>query len=265
MSTDSNKQSVYEHFAYLLAAFKVASYTLVLFQIGSVAAWLEEYWFPFTHFIWDSLTTILRLPELPLYVKDSLTALLFFLPLGVSTINSSKLSRKSTASLKTTVIAAVFGILILYLMASFVIKVFIHGSLIGVNAFDSSWFLLYLLSIVLLSIISDISRSAEIKESNFKRLIHALGGGIFLSVIVLIIFGSFAMLFFTLVGIYITVPSYKFLVTSIIVLTVMCIVRTVYFRSDLMFKLAGAVLALILSAAVFELVLHLKVTVENIS
>lgn len=101
----------------LLAGFKLALILIGWFGFGSVAKWVLEQWYPFTRWVWDAFAIALSFPELPIAVKDSLTALVFFLPLGITAFFWPSGSTTSTASNRIRIIAIVLGLVLLLVVS----------------------------------------------------------------------------------------------------------------------------------------------------
>ena len=62
----------------ILAGFKLAVIVIGYFGFGSFAKWVISYWYPFTRLVWDTIMNTFSLLILPILVKVSLTALVFF-------------------------------------------------------------------------------------------------------------------------------------------------------------------------------------------
>ena len=115
MKPKETGRAILDELSPILAGFKLAVILIGYFGVGSFAKWVVTYWYPFTRWIWDSVASFLSLPEFPLLVKDSLTALFFFLPLGVTAIVQKSKGDKS-GSESYRVIGAFFGLLFLFVI-----------------------------------------------------------------------------------------------------------------------------------------------------
>ena len=73
----------------LLAGLKLTAAFMTFFGIGTIGQWLISTFYPFTRLLWSDLLSWLKLPDISNLEKDALTALLFFLPLGVSSAISA--------------------------------------------------------------------------------------------------------------------------------------------------------------------------------
>ncbi len=100
----------------ILAGFKLALIVTGWFGLGSVAQWVITRWYPFTRWVWDQVTAYFEFPELPVVVKDSLTALVFFLPLGIGALLSRNNNMTAGSILRHRLLAAFFGVLFLGLI-----------------------------------------------------------------------------------------------------------------------------------------------------
>lgn len=70
--------------AQFLAGAKLTAAVLSYLGIGQIGKWLFETFYPFTRLMWGDLFLWLNIPNVSDIEKDALTAVLFFLPLGVS-------------------------------------------------------------------------------------------------------------------------------------------------------------------------------------
>jgi hypothetical protein len=98
----------------ILAGFKLALILISWFGLGSVASWVISYWYPFTRRVWDLVCDYLSIPVFSDLVKDSLTALVFFLPIGVSSISCRH--SLDGGSLKIRFLGAFFGFFLLFVI-----------------------------------------------------------------------------------------------------------------------------------------------------
>jgi hypothetical protein len=121
MAVKDDIKSVLRELSPILAGFKLAVIIIGYFGLGSVAKWVISYWYPFTRWVWDRVADLFFLPEFPVIIKDSLTALLFFLPLGVTAI-WQWFSGKTDSKDSHRVMGAVFGILILIVICKDVVS-----------------------------------------------------------------------------------------------------------------------------------------------
>ena len=98
----------------ILAGFKLALIVIGWFGLGSVASWVIERWYPFTRWVWDQMTEFFLWPTLPIVVKDSLTALVFFLPLGIGAIFQAR--HKDESRFRQRLLGTFFGCFFLVLI-----------------------------------------------------------------------------------------------------------------------------------------------------
>ncbi|SLN70443.1 hypothetical protein PSM7751_03729 [Pseudooceanicola marinus] len=113
MFSKDDFRSIAQEFSSILAGFKLALILISYFGLGSVAKWVVSHWYPFTRWAWDQLCQYLTLPSFPDVVKDSLTALIFFAPLGITAFAESKKSEAASRNLTHQVSGAFFGFLFL--------------------------------------------------------------------------------------------------------------------------------------------------------
>jgi len=110
-SIGENSAEVLRELSPILAGAKLATIILGYVGVGSFAKWVIEEWYPFTRWVWDQVTVFLDLPSLSQIEKDSLTVLVFFLPLGISAfLNKVRGNTEQNPTLKTRFISALFGI-----------------------------------------------------------------------------------------------------------------------------------------------------------
>ncbi|MDB2439528.1 hypothetical protein N9W89_12510 [Hellea sp.] len=102
----------------MLAGFNLAAAFVGFFGIGAFASWVLESWRPFTHWIWDSFFKWLQWPALSDLEKDALTAVLFFLPMGVwSIVRRYRKGKDGPFSVITISVATIAAASFLYLVA----------------------------------------------------------------------------------------------------------------------------------------------------
>ena len=78
----------------LFAGIKITMAFLSYLSIGQIGKWLFETFYPFTRLLWSDFLEWLNLPEISILEKDALTAALFFIPLGISSIFSHFTNRE---------------------------------------------------------------------------------------------------------------------------------------------------------------------------
>lgn len=136
MSIREDLKSVLSELSPILAGFKLAVIIISWFGFGSVASWIVGHWYPFTRWVWDQVAIMISLPTFPDVVKDSLTALVFFLPLGVSALFKRDSSIQSSALHRF--LGAMFGIGILLVICKDVIsEIIIYISSLDRDAAES--------------------------------------------------------------------------------------------------------------------------------
>ncbi|OOE86853.1 hypothetical protein BZG73_03155, partial [Salinivibrio siamensis] len=137
MSLKEDLKSVLAELSPILAGFKLAVIVIGYFGFGSVAKWIISYWYPFTRWVWNQVAIVLYLPEFPLIVKDSLTALVFFMPLGITAI-SQRIRGVEKSEEKHRVSSALFGFLFLILICKDVITSILDSLSTSIQEFNSS-------------------------------------------------------------------------------------------------------------------------------
>lgn len=126
MSIKDDLKSVSQEISSILAGFKLALIVISYFGLGSVAKWVISHWYPFTRWLWDLFCEYYKLPIFPVVVKDSLTALVFFIPLAMAAI--IEIRKKSEDENKNThrLLGAFFGFLFLVLICKDVISSIVY-------------------------------------------------------------------------------------------------------------------------------------------
>jgi len=79
----------------ILAGAKVTAAFITFLGFGQISRWLSDVFYPFTRILWGDLFLWLNLPDISAIEKDALTALLFFVPLAVSSLLSKRISDES--------------------------------------------------------------------------------------------------------------------------------------------------------------------------
>jgi hypothetical protein len=121
MSLEKDIKSVLAELSPILAGFKLAVIVIGYFGLGSVAKWIISYWYPFTRWVWDEVAILLSFPEFPIIVKDSLTALIFFLPLGITAV-LQRIRGENNNTARDRFWGGLFGFLFLFLICKDVIS-----------------------------------------------------------------------------------------------------------------------------------------------
>lgn len=116
MTIRNDVKSVARELSPILAGFKLAVIVIGYFGFGSLAKWIIQFWYPFTRWVWDQITFNLSLPNLPNTVKDSLTAFVFFLPLGVTALLNLKNGNAELTSAPKRSFALFLGLLLLVIV-----------------------------------------------------------------------------------------------------------------------------------------------------
>lgn len=122
MSLRKDLKSLFYELSSIVAGFKLALIAISYFGLGSVAKWVISYWYPFTRRIWDEVCRYVSIPELPNVVKDSLTALVFFLPLGITALLRFRKGPDDEVQVTHRLLGAFFGIVFLVLICKDVFR-----------------------------------------------------------------------------------------------------------------------------------------------
>lgn len=116
MSIRNDIKSVFQEFSSIFAGFKLAVIVISYFGLGSVAKWVISHWYPFTRWIWDLFCQYFTLPVFSDVVKDSLTALVFFIPLGITALVEFRRRHEDQNKNTYRFLGAFFGLLFLILI-----------------------------------------------------------------------------------------------------------------------------------------------------
>ena len=111
----------------LVAGIKITIAFLSYMGIGQFGKWLFETFYPFTRIMWGDLLSWLSLPDISNLEKDALTAMLFFLPLGISALFSAfngrysdDVSNEHFRSDRRT--AVIFGVIFFFLICGGLVR-----------------------------------------------------------------------------------------------------------------------------------------------
>lgn len=116
MSIKNDAKSVAKELSPILAGFKLALIVVGYFGIGSVAKWVLTHWYPFTRWVWDKFCEYFTIPLFPIPLKDSLTALIFFIPLGSSALLSFLRNDDDEYNITHRFFGSFFGITFLFII-----------------------------------------------------------------------------------------------------------------------------------------------------
>ncbi len=126
MTLKKNIKAIFKDLGSLLAGFKIALIVVASFGFGSVAQWCIEQWYPFTRWVWDKLCMLITIPPFPDVIKDSLTALVFFIPLGIAVLIQI-FSKSKNHDVSHRALGACFGIIFLFLICKDVLTSIAEG------------------------------------------------------------------------------------------------------------------------------------------
>ncbi len=126
MILDKNIKAIFKELGSVFAGFKIALIVIAYFGFGSVAKWCIEQWYPFTRWVWDKLCMLITIPPFPDVIKDSLTALVFFIPLGIAVLIQI-FSKSKNYNVSHRALGACFGITFLFLICKDVLSSIAEG------------------------------------------------------------------------------------------------------------------------------------------
>jgi len=112
----------------ILAGFNLAVIVIKFIGVGSLARWVIEKWYPTTRWLWNNVFSYLDLPQISDIEKDALTAMVFFLPLGIIAIIYRIRRIDKGVTNRTKVISLSLGALFIYLMCKNLINFVIYHS-----------------------------------------------------------------------------------------------------------------------------------------
>lgn len=95
----------------ILAGFQITVALVGSIGLGAIANWILIHWIPFTHMVWSNLLEFINLPDITSQEKDALTAVVFFLPMAISTIwirSTSKSSQEIRIRIYATIVGFAF-------------------------------------------------------------------------------------------------------------------------------------------------------------
>ena len=112
----------------ILAGFKLAIIVISYFGVGSLAKWVIEEWYPFTRWLWDNIFTYFSFPEISDIEKDGLTVMAFFLPLGITSLiyRIRKIDEDTSPNIR--IISASLGVLFVYIMCENIIQFILENA-----------------------------------------------------------------------------------------------------------------------------------------
>lgn len=272
MSIRSDLRSISQEFSSILAGFKLALIVISYFGLGSVAKWFISHWYPFTRWVWDVLCNYFTLPIFPDVVKDSLTALVFFLPLGITAF--IEFSRRDINQNKNThrFFGAFFGLFFVVLICKDALSViasavlenaasgFIFNFLTRLNDLLinlPSWY--YVVTFVVYTIFAASIYFSTRKNRNFYSLLMKSIRRSNFTVLILISIG----LILTIGASFFSVESAILFAVSIMLIILLILFAAVAFAPRKLFVAAGAGIAFIVAALLFEFAVWLIAFIET--
>ena len=113
----------------ILAGFKLAIIVIGYIGIGSLAKWVIEQWYPFTRWVWNNVIAYFNFPKITDVEKDALTAMVFFLPLGITAAIYRIKKIEEEVSLRVKITSLSLGVLFVYLICQNVINFILTNSI----------------------------------------------------------------------------------------------------------------------------------------
>lgn len=284
MNFKNDLKSVVVELSPIFAGFKLAVIVIGYFGLGSVAKWFISYWYPFTRSIWDVLMTFLTLPILPVVVKDSLTALIFFLPLGFTAIWQKYYNNGSNVS-SHRLLGATFGALFLIIICKDVLTSIYYwyisiSEIMGPYAthiikrryekldFLMGYFVLGYISFVLIALMAIkifklepwIRSLRDLLRKNFRKLVM---GYALITLLSIFLLGSA----FLLKSIQMDPSSSAPILSAIAILIVIVgiLIIAILYAPRKLYVTTGAAIAFVFAAILFEVFLLLKNYIESVA
>ena len=271
----------------VLAGFKLAAILLGYFGIGSIAKWIIEQWYPFTRWIWDNVFSYFNFPRILDVEKDSLTAMVFFLPLGITAVVSRLRRQQELANVQTKAISASLAILFVYAICANIIKFVISSTSLNSTTMvrfreavsdiqDNSGLILLALSVNILGVIvfstlitnahrilkaDRLSPYVKVVERAVEKIFDKRNREIYLKanrIAVLIM----SLIMFIL-GILASLSLESYLPLVAIVVVVLSVAMSIFHTPKKLMVAAGSSLAFISAAYACELVLSAIDFIEN--
>lgn len=254
----------------ILAGFKLATIVVSIFGIGSIAKWVIEEWYPFTRWVWDVLSENFNFPHFDDLTKDSLTALVFFMPLGISAVVKGYFGAKEDYTLAIRILSFFLSLIFLYLICKDVILFTLDATSIK-NKSEFEILKLYRAMIALiitvlafftLKLVAKKIISEKI-QNKFKDLMEKTIQNRW----TLIILFSFQITF-VLFTLYQTAEkngkSDQIIIPSgVLIAILICIYFANTFNPKQLFSATGAALSFIFASALFEAVIFLKGFIDS--
>lgn len=110
----------------LVAGLKITAAFLSYVGLGQIGRWLFEKFYPFTRLLWHDFFSWLQLPDISNLEKDALTAVLFFMPLAISSIISAyyreKVETDDQKLRSDRITAMLFGVLFFVLICGALVR-----------------------------------------------------------------------------------------------------------------------------------------------
>lgn len=287
MNIKDDLRNVVKELSVILAGFKLAVIVIGWFGLGSVAKWVISYWYPFTRWVWDSFAELLSLPDFPIIIKDSLTALLFFLPLGLTAVLGMAHGKNSNDSLR--VMAAVFGCLFLLIICKDVISSIYESLAVSVQTLASkgeaskinNLMLAVFISLYLLMafILLGFLRKARKRSSDKNALLKSIkSGDQRMSQYIRKYRFKITLFMFAVTCIMLAGLTHRFIVRfgpelgptimgamTILLIIITCIILATLYSPRKLYLTTGSAIAFVFAAIFFEAFIFVKQFMESVS
>lgn len=279
MSEKSSATELLKESSAILAGFKLAVIVLSYIGLGSVASWFVENWYPFTRHIWDTVSSSLGLPQIPLLVKDSLTALVFFIPLGVTALYQIFVPPENRPTVAFKTMAAILGVFLFILVTKNVLSAIILSLDLDNSTLNDSP-TIRLVFLILLSILTIFALSSDNGWTSIDTFIEGVIGKFIDD---LNLYVQLTVMFFVLaLGIYFVylgsvhlnlqlelekIDLRHELNIAVLLLgaTVFLIWLAAFFAPRKLYVATGASFAFVLAALIFEIILRFKSYIEAVN
>ena len=275
--------SIFRELSAILAGFKLAIILIGYFGFGSLARWVIEQWYPFTRWLWDNVFSYLYLPEITDVEKDALTAIVFFLPLGITAAIARILGNREENQPRMRVISASLGVVFVYAICGNIISFILTNAKLDerfvssiVKAFSEGFDILLVATLVnaILSIFLVVfwrRIRAKLPGSKYLRILDKMMSWILsvlsnpskvfaamnrtILLIIAMLYAAIALFGATDLDSYLPLVAILFVFLSVLL--------SIFYTPTKLMVAAGASLAFISTAYAYELLVVAKRFIEN--
>ncbi len=275
----SSPWNVLREMSAILAGFKLAVILIGYFGAGSLAKWIIEQWYPFTRWLWENVFAYLRLPEITDVEKDALTAIAFFLPLGIAASVARLLGRREETAPATRVASASLGIVFVYAICSNVILFVLANAKLDEQLVLSVTALSENVGIVLAVMLANVAAAiglgwvmsramagaTRVGQARLYRVLLGIASKwpskVFVAanrtvvVVVMVLYG--------ILGLFAAMDLESYLPLAAIVLVSLSVLSSIFYTPTKLMLAAGASLAFISAAYAYEMVVWAKGAIEG--